>query len=352
MPSKWIATLIVGLSWVTIGNSAPVGPDACFSPLEQYCARHPCPDYQESVTDLERIAAAGSCYRANKGTCGDLRFTSKHTGDSGVTYYFGSDGRVLAVMTSSGASLPGPCETGWRYYGQRLSCTDVVEREYCSGKPIAIDRRAEIRGRVIDAASDRPLEGAAIVAAWHTELPPTPLKIIFGLVVGGHGGTDMRVAQIKEALSDTDGRFVIPAWSEAEQLHRGPIWSGSPGIVVFLPGYEPGNWTEAEPETFGSMSGLRNKVLKMYRYGSKPQRETTSPLGLTPQSIEQKLTALSGFLESHVFDADDPDAPQDSPARRIVRRTQQRAMLMIGQELIRLRAQGSSNLEPKKTDRQ
>jgi hypothetical protein len=114
--------------------------------------------------------------------------------------------------------------------------TALIALPGCAAEPSQPDPRGEISGRVVDAATGTPIEGAAVFATWRTELPPNPAAIAFGLVVGGHGGAERRVVRVKETFTDTDGRFVIPSWKESEQLRPGPITKAGPTIGFFKPG--------------------------------------------------------------------------------------------------------------------
>jgi hypothetical protein len=322
------------LVFVPAAESQVLGPKECFSPLEQWCEDHVCPDYQESVAALERLDSSAICLSAARGTCGELRFTTQvNPAASGITHYFGMDGKIVGVTTSSDAVRPRPCDGGWRHYGSGpFRCTRVVEREYCRNPQANLDARAEIRGRIVDAATGRPLQGAVVVVAWRTELPPNPLHVLFGLAVGGgHGSNQQRVARVQEVFSDGDGRFLIPSWTEAEQVRSGRILASAPVLSAFLPGYEPVWWHEAEPEVFGSMSQPRNKVLRMRPSGK--------------DSIE-KVQRFSDFLDRNIEEADDYDASTSSRFRVVVSASQQRAAAAVRPELIRLHQAHS----PKKKD--
>ena len=323
MNARRVVILLLGLVFVRVADSSVLGPEECFSPLEQWCGDHECPSYQESVAALERLDASVICHQARRGTCGELRYTTLGNPTSSITHYFGPDGRVVGVTTSSDAQHPAPCDGGWRHYGSGLfRCTLVTEREYCVNPQTKLDPRSEAGGRIVDAVTGQPLQGAVVITVWYTELMPNPAAILFGLTIGGHGGSQQRVARVLEVSSQSNGRFLIPAWTEADQLRRGPIVQGSaPFLFAFLPGYEPVSWFESEPEAFGSMSAPRSKVLRMRPSGA---------------GSAEKVRRFSQWLDMHVSEADDPEAPQDSRLRVQVKGIQQRASTMAGEELKRL----------------
>src|SRR6266851_3303328 len=101
----------------------------------------------------------------------------------------------------------------------------------CAAEPTQVDLRSEISGRVIDAATGAPIEGAVVIATWWTELPPSPAALALGLAIGGHGTVERRTVYVSEALTDRDGSFKIPSWSIAEQWRPGSVTSYSPLIV-------------------------------------------------------------------------------------------------------------------------
>jgi len=314
---RWrCAVFLLGLAAMRPAASQIFGPAACFSPLEPYCASHACPTYGESIAALERLDESAVCFQARAGTCGELKVVRQVSPTSTLAYYFGADDRVVGVTTASNAIKP-PESCDWRHYGTPLRCTYVLQREYCKHPVSRLDPRMEIKGRIVEADTEKPLAGAVVISVWYTELPPSPAEVLLGLTVGGHGGrVERRVAQVREAFSGPDGRFVIPAWSEAEQIHRGPITGGSFTLTAFLPGYDPVSWSESEPETFGSMSDPLNKVLRM----SRPPRA-------------ERVQSFSRWLQMHVDDADGLESAPDSTPRLAVRAVQARAAAMVQQAL-------------------
>ncbi len=192
--------------------------------------------------------------------------------------------------------------------------------------------RAEIRGRVLDAATGQPVEGAVIVAAWETELPPNPLVVVPALVIGGHGPPSvLRTAQVKVALSGADGRFVVDGFAASEQLTLGPIWHAA-AVSAFLAGYEPQGLREEE----AALSRPFTDELRIYRYGTKPTygRVRPSRISSERQTLEN-LHAFMRWLEFHVQYAADPSAPEDTRKRATVRAVQQPAMAMVSREIQR-----------------
>lgn len=231
----------------------------------------------------------------------------------------------------------------------------------CASEPARPNPRAEISGRVVDAATGQPLEGAAIWATWYAEALPSPEAIAFGLAVGGHGGSNRRVVQVKEALTDRDGRFVIPEWTVIEQLHAGIMTRGSPGIGFFKAGYEPAGlnrsgWEGGRSEGEPGING-QPKEMALYRYGKKPKQDpgftdSSFKIPSPEEAILQTIAALRDGLESNVSEADDGDAPRDSRARLSVKKALQRTTEMVTQELQRLQNEYSKKKGQQGKDKQ
>jgi hypothetical protein len=204
----------------------------------------------------------------------------------------------------------------------------------CAAVPAQPDPRAAIGGRVIDAATGSPIEGAVVIATWRAEVPPTPGAIAMGIAVGGHGGAERRTAYIGEAVTDREGRFTIPAWSAAEQWYPGNLTSASPSIRFLAPGYAPasatlGSWidghgSELEP-------GIRGpRVMALFRPGRTPKQDLGRDVsGLAARTAdEEQLEALRKFQAGLEADAAEADV-----ARERARTAQREARSLVSAEL-------------------
>jgi len=213
----------------------------------------------------------------------------------------------------------------------------------CAAETVRPDPRAEIGGRVIDAVTGAPIEGAVIVATWRIELPPSPAAIALGVAIGGHGGSERRTAYIAEALTDRDGRFSIPAWTAARQWHAGALTSDSPSIAFFKPGFSPAGatlsgWNGGKSEHEAGLRGPRTMAL--YAQGKKPKPDpgfTTSGLAVATREEEtfRALQALQRGIEADAMAADAPEARGDSALRSRARQAQREARRLIDGELKR-----------------
>lgn len=88
------------------------------------------------------------------------------------------------------------------------------------------------RGQVLDAETQQPLVGAAVLAIWYREVPVAP----HGPAVDCHDAL--------ETLTDVNGEFTVP-----ERTHVTPIGKiREPEFVIYYPGYAPYPSRQAHPQ--------------------------------------------------------------------------------------------------------
>jgi hypothetical protein len=85
--------------------------------------------------------------------------------------------------------------------------------------------KPEFRGRVIDADTKQPIEGAVVVVIYHR-------TAIFGFVDVIHG-----ISDAMETLTDKNGEFFFPAYNNSNPLWREDFAS----FIFFKPGYKSSN---------------------------------------------------------------------------------------------------------------
>ncbi len=120
--------------------------------------------------------------------------------------------------------------------------------------------RGPYRGRVLDADTQAPLVGAAVVAVWWRE-------IVYPL----HSNTVKYRA--REVLTGEDGSFVLDARDVEE---RAPARTQRPLFVIFVPGYE--RFERAYPKFEGPGATVALRKLKSWR-----EREVVG--GVSPYSL-------------------------------------------------------------------
>ncbi len=126
------ARLLVFAAVLTGCGPGPTGDDgSCFLPLDQHCSVFSCPSYDQSLVELRQFAEGRSCFVAQSGQCGDLRFTRRGGGFGNTTLYFDASGAVVAVHATSDAVAVGSACPDWKHYGRRVSCAEIVLEDYC-----------------------------------------------------------------------------------------------------------------------------------------------------------------------------------------------------------------------------
>ena len=217
----------------------------------------------------------------------------------------------------------------------------------CAAPVPAVDARAAVEGRVVDAASGQPIAGAVVQAVWWTEALPDPAAIVSGVLVGGHGGSDPRVACIREALTDAAGRFTIPGLDAADQWNAGTPTAASPVIRFIKPGYLPvatgrASWDRGEPD---AVAGIRAPhVMALYRPGAPPRADPgfVDPNIATPGSTESALNGARSLmvqLDVEAQAAAGLGADGNSFARQRAAQAQAHARAALEEEVRRLAAQ-------------
>ncbi len=86
----------------------------------------------------------------------------------------------------------------------------------------------EIRGQVVDAQSDEPLEGVIIVAQWE----------LFQIGLG-HGGHKGQMVNIIEVVTDNMGNYFIPEWGPRPRPPFHYLDDLDPKLSIFKSGYFP-----------------------------------------------------------------------------------------------------------------
>jgi len=98
------------------------------------------------------------------------------------------------------------------------------------------------RGKVIDAETKEPIEGAVAVAVW--------MRRIFNPVEGQE-----KFAEAKEALTDKNGEFVIPGYTWTS-IFLDFIGVQPPRIYIFKAGYGDFPWHQISPNPKQSNAAL------------------------------------------------------------------------------------------------
>jgi hypothetical protein len=186
------------------------------------------------------------------------------------------------------------------------------------------------RGRVVDAATGEPIEGAIVIGVW------TILRRHYDIFV--EGNPDLQIIRLEEQLTDKDGRFQFAAlgkyvppvgWQRDENFF--------PTLKFFTPGYEPSyrdrftwEWQPGAPAATRPPAGWERDIA-LYRYLTKPDISTVrdSSIQRTPQSkMLGPLTNLAFSIEQNV-----KISGESGIAQRRAIDAQWRAIQMLDQEI-------------------
>ena len=201
--------------------------------------------------------------------------------------------------------------------------------------PDVESRQTEFRGRLVDAVTGHPIDGAVIVANWDMVFPSSL----------PNAEERWKLLSVYETLTDSEGTFAIsnlgvagpPAgWRKAPDAY--------PRFMALKPGYaiRYGNqsfWHSrhdslgpplATPEVLERYANENGIVVVLYDYGSDPNVGS----GYRPSPLQYAQSAAA-YLKSNVDRVDLSHNGVD--ARRAIR-DQIRAFVVVDRELTRLSA--------------
>lgn len=213
---------------------------------------------------------------------------------------------------------------------------------------------AKIAGRIVDKETGEPIEGAVVVASWQVyRIEQTRLKL-------STVPKTNKLFYIAEALTDAQGRYVIPAW---EPIERTGEWRISPYfdpvLAIFKPGYDPEYrnnvaWQKGSetgpPYNAASASLLRfvdnGMEIGLCRYGhckSEPLPQEAHVAKTQPPEIQGmlKVFAFAMHLQDNVRISDERIFEGVMPPGMFQRHLdtflkQQNAIRLVDEEALRL----------------
>jgi hypothetical protein len=158
--------------------------------------------------------------------------------------------------------------TARMFYLTMLAIVLACETLACAG-PLTYSA-TQIKGRVVDADSGEPIEGAVVVAQW----------VLFN-IGPGHGGHKGRL-HIHETMTDKDGYYMIPGWGPRIRPPMTELVNRDPEILIFKGTYEP----KALYNSIARASSVRvsdwdGKIVKLKR---------------TERGLEEQAFLLSSFF--------------------------------------------------------
>lgn len=219
-------------------------------------------------------------------------------------------------------------------------------------EPPATYSGAAFGGRIVDGETGQPLGGAVVVARWQLYRAHNFMNIV--------GSTEYRLLHVAESVTDAGGFYRIPAWGPIVRPAGWEVFGEEdPLVAAFKPGYEPnsmanGIWVSAEVYNRDGYQGFNprdaeirrskndGKDIALYKYGKRPKEPTgviDPSVKNTPEiKIRSMVSNFASYLENNVDNADEQDAPSNSPKKLEAIRAQRQAILMVEKELQRLYA--------------
>ena len=153
----------------------------------------------------------------------------------------------------------------------------------------------EFRGRVIDAETKQPIEGAVIVVLYYKR----------SIVSLNPGGPSSHITKARETLTDNKGEFYLPSYSEFLLFSEGTYVD----FIFFKPGYmsEEGSFdtgiagVRIAPEKYFATDVIGKKVeMKLFSYEQHKLIKWDGPLG---------IVGLKKAKTREDFISGSPDAP-------------------------------------------
>ena len=137
----------------------------------------------------------------------------------------------------------------------------------------------EIRGQIVDAETNQPIEGAIVVAQW----------VLFHIGPGGHKSR----LHIHETVTGKNGHYVIPEWGPKVRPPMTELHNRDPEILIFKSGYEPMAVSNALVSTVRPdslrVSEWDGRVIKLKRVSNQ-------------ENLEQYASRLNSFYDGLVED--------------------------------------------------
>src|SRR4051812_13647782 len=112
-------------------------------------------------------------------------------------------------------------------------------------------RSGDLRGRVVDEATNEPIGGAVVVARWEwlEYVPPR-------LHGGGYYSNNGAAIHVGESVTNRVGEYLIDGWGPKLRA-GGKMDEGQPRLFAFKPGYEP-------------LIGKRDETLRLKKSSAAP----------------------------------------------------------------------------------
>ena len=186
----------------------------------------------------------------------------------------------------------------------------------------------EVKGRVVDAETGAPVEGAVVEAAWNVR------HVAWAPILGSaHSGTP-KIIRVAEALTDQDGRFAVagrpevPGGWERDALAFPLIWFFKPGYEPdrrgpggFLTGVDAYREPLNPPKLFVPYTNEEGAVIALHRRGAN-------------EKALDKLASMASFLDGNLMFAEGLGPQGGATLDNMA--AERRALLMVDAEIRKL----------------
>lgn len=130
------------------------------------------------------------------------------------------------------------------------------------------------KGKVVEAETNEPIEGVAVVAIWYLER------------YGGAGGPIAKLLNAKETVTNKSGEFVIPLMLG---FHWWPFSTlDKPNVTVFKPGYTSYKWYRYP---LPNLSKFPDGIIRLTKTKTREERiESVSSLGICDTMTDKRCS--------------------------------------------------------------
>lgn len=170
-------------------------------------------------------------------------------------------------------------------------------------------RSKEFSGTVVDATTNEPIEGVVVVAQWI----PRSWKV--GEM--GHYG----LVDIYEAVTDKEGKYMIPGWGPKLREPGTYLDDGEPEISFFKKGYW---YLHVANDGKGGNSSPRESVwngrvikLKKFVFGEEIKYNDAYGRPATRKATDEDLWGTLGFVDTQIFNVFKFNEAGGIPVKRV-----------------------------------
>lgn len=142
----------------------------------------------------------------------------------------------------------------------------------CQAKGWLIYSKPEFRGKVIDAETKKPIEGAVVVALYKKIAIRSPIE------------SGSQIKKVRETLTLKDGTFYFPSYKSITDPLSYDFWVG---FIIYKPGY--GNFPKHHTVPSGGLLGDEHEIF----FGEKSGSQGVMRLWVKKQDGDRELKKVN-----------------------------------------------------------